>query len=189
MSAKEVCEEERCIIRAVKTLSRWRTGLVGVSSSVIDAQGEAGRSAKTVEEDSIEYKAGITHRQCPRLVYSVAQKRPVRWDAPVLPTSFKVGSPGDSKHGGVSSGHRMSEQVRGKAARLLAGSKAKRLATGPSPKSKKVRGEDEIPGAGRTPERQTVWLRVERDSGTKLRKFVKCYSIEWQRIERLYIYF
>jgi hypothetical protein len=34
----------------VKTLSRWRTGLVGVSSSVIDAQGEAGRS-RTKRED------------------------------------------------------------------------------------------------------------------------------------------
>lgn len=50
----------------------------------------------------------------------VAQKRPVKWDGPDLPR-FKVGGPGESKHGGLSGGHRMSEQARGEAARLLAG--------------------------------------------------------------------
>jgi hypothetical protein len=174
MSAKEVCEEERSIIRAVKTLSRWRTRLVGLSSSVIDAQGEAGRSAKMVEEDSIECKAGITHRQCPRLVYSVAQKRHVRWDEPVLPTSFKVGSPGRLEARGS---FKRSSHVRaskgGKQRGCLQDRKPSdwQLGRVRSPRKCEGRTRDEIPGAGRTPE-QTVWLRVEQNSGTKLHRKV-----------------
>jgi len=50
----------------------------------------------------------------------VPKSDPLGGMGPVLPTRFKVGSPGDSKHGGVSSNHRMSKQVRGEAARVLA---------------------------------------------------------------------
>lgn len=59
----------------------------------------------------------------------------------------------------------MSEQVRGEAARLLAGSKPKRLASGPSQESARTRfrGRDELLNGGR------FWLQVERNSGTKLR--------------------